>query len=98
MQPLINESSHIENDENKTISMSQVEQQHGNIKLGDVSYRSWRLGSLYNNESIYRNGEPLRESFGSNCTELDLKKTLSSLVSNKFLFGTCKTIGCINYH
>ncbi|XP_074111209.1 synaptotagmin 20 [Cotesia typhae] len=67
------------NDENKTISMSQVEQQHGNIKLGDISYRSWRLGSLYNNESIYRNGEPLRESFGSNYTELDSKKTLSSL-------------------
>lgn len=77
----------IEKGELKTAVLRQAEQQNGNIKLGDVSYRSWRLGSLYDNSSICENGESPRDSCGSNYSEFDPQKNSSTLVSlNKTQF------------
>ncbi|KAK0078032.1 hypothetical protein PV325_003147 [Microctonus aethiopoides] len=74
---------------NNTDTQHQVDQQNGNIKLGDVSYRSWRLGSLYENGSICENGESPRDSYGSNYAEFDPKKNIST--ANLVEFGKQKT-------
>lgn len=37
--------------EDKSVPLRTKNQEKGNLKLNDVSYRSWRLGSLYENDN-----------------------------------------------
>ncbi|XP_012252158.2 synaptotagmin-2 isoform X2 [Athalia rosae] len=51
-----------------------------NVKLADVSYRSWRLGSLYDNGSICENAESQgRDSLNSINGTLESMETASTL-------------------
>ncbi|XP_066581903.1 synaptotagmin-2-like [Prorops nasuta] len=50
-----------------------------NVKLSDVSYRSWRLGSLYENGTISENGESHRESCNMNNSPLENVDSSSTL-------------------
>ncbi|XP_033222174.1 synaptotagmin-5-like [Belonocnema kinseyi] len=52
------------------------------LKLNDVSYRSWRLGSLYeesNNETIGETPEMTRDSFNSSNSQFECTETSSTL-------------------
>lgn len=51
-----------------------------NVKLNDVSYRSWRLGSLYENGAIQENAEPFRgTSFNSSNAQFETVDASSTL-------------------
>lgn len=62
-------------------------QQKKNLKLNDISYRSWRLGSLYendNNGTISENAESHRDSFNSVKSEnIDYSSTLNLVQIDK---------------
>lgn len=60
-----------------------------NVKLNDVSYRSWRLGSLYENSTINENAEGSQgESINSNhthCENVDTSSTLNLMQTDKHI-------------
>ncbi|XP_011648120.1 synaptotagmin-5-like isoform X2 [Pogonomyrmex barbatus] len=66
-----------------------TKQEIGNLKLNDISYRSWRLGSLYendNNGTIIENRESHRDSFNSTnvqCENMERSSTLNLIYSDK---------------
>ncbi|XP_043289135.1 synaptotagmin-1-like isoform X2 [Venturia canescens] len=49
------------------------------MKLGDVSYRSWRLGSLYENGSTCDHTDSQRESLNSNNVQFEAMDTASTM-------------------
>ncbi|XP_053595196.1 synaptotagmin-9 isoform X2 [Microplitis demolitor] len=67
------------NQKNKTVAEWQADHPNGHIKLGDISYRSWRLGSLYDNGSICKNGESFKDWSQSDCLDFDSQKKSSSV-------------------
>ncbi|XP_018047143.1 PREDICTED: synaptotagmin-1-like isoform X1 [Atta colombica] len=67
----------------------QTKNQEKNLKLNDISYRSWRLGSLYENDSngvISENAESQRNSFNSTTAQyknMDCSSTLNLIYPDK---------------
>ncbi|XP_032686092.1 synaptotagmin-2-like [Odontomachus brunneus] len=62
--------------------------QEKNLKLSDVSYRSWRLGSLYENDNgtISENAGSPRDSFNSataQCENVECSSTLNLIQTEK---------------
>ncbi|XP_020295020.1 synaptotagmin-2-like [Pseudomyrmex gracilis] len=76
--------------DNKNIPLRAKNREKENLKLSDVSYRSWRLGSLYENENngtISENTESPRDSFKSanpQCNEtVECSSTLNLIQADK---------------
>ncbi|XP_018340101.1 PREDICTED: synaptotagmin-B-like isoform X2 [Trachymyrmex septentrionalis] len=73
----------------KSVPLQTKNQEKENLKLNDVSYRSWRLGSLYendNNGAISENAESQRNSFNSTTTQyknMDCSSTLNLIYPDK---------------
>ncbi|XP_039312921.1 synaptotagmin-1 isoform X2 [Solenopsis invicta] len=75
--------------EDKSVSLRTESQAKDNLKLNDISYRSWRLGSLYendNNGTISENGESHMDSFNSTnaqCKNVEYSSTLNLIYPDK---------------
>ncbi|XP_067208320.1 synaptotagmin-1-like isoform X2 [Linepithema humile] len=75
--------------EDKNVHLRETNREKENLKLSDVSYRSWRLGSLYendNNGSISENAESHRESYNSasaQCENMECSSTLNLIQMDK---------------
>ncbi|XP_072758016.1 synaptotagmin 20 isoform X2 [Anoplolepis gracilipes] len=75
--------------EDKNVHLRTNNQEKKNLKLSDISYRSWRLGSLYendNNGTINENAESQRDSFNSanaQCENIEYSSTLNLIQINK---------------
>ncbi|XP_011057976.1 PREDICTED: uncharacterized protein LOC105148141 isoform X10 [Acromyrmex echinatior] len=73
----------------KSVPLQTKNQEKENLKLNDVSYRSWRLGSLYendNNGTISENAESQRNSFNSTTAQyknMDCSSTLNLIYPDK---------------
>ncbi|CAL1681183.1 unnamed protein product [Lasius platythorax] len=75
--------------EDKNIHLRTKNQEEKNLKLNDISYRSWRLGSLYendNNGTISENVDSHRDSFNSvnaQCENMEYSSTLNLIQIDK---------------
>ncbi|XP_071632026.1 synaptotagmin 20 isoform X1 [Temnothorax longispinosus] len=75
--------------EDKSAPLRTKNQEKKNLKLSDVSYRSWRLGSLYendNNGTISENAESHRDSLNSTnaqCKNVECSSTLNLIYTDK---------------
>lgn len=75
--------------ENKNVHLQENNQEKKNLKLSDISYRSWRLGSLYendNNGTISENAGSHRDSFNSvnaKCENTECSSTLNLVQIDK---------------
>ncbi|XP_011860524.1 PREDICTED: uncharacterized protein LOC105557791 isoform X1 [Vollenhovia emeryi] len=75
--------------EDKSAPLRTKNQKKDNLKLNDVSYRSWRLGSLYendNNGTVSENSESHRDSFNSTnaqCKNAEYSSTLNLIHTDK---------------
>lgn len=77
------------NKEDKNVHLRTKNQEEKNLKLNDISYRSWRLGSLYendNNGTISENVESQRDSLNSvnaQCENVENSSTLNLIQLDK---------------
>lgn len=72
----------------KNVPVRTKNQEKDNLKLSDVSYRSWRLGSLYENDNgtINENAGSPRDSFNSataQCENAECSSTLNLIHTEK---------------
>ncbi|XP_061942356.1 synaptotagmin-1 isoform X5 [Apis cerana] len=68
--------------ETKSVPLCLKGKQNENVKLNDVSYRSWRLGSLYegsSNGTIDENASPNENSYNSSNAQFGFTDTSSTL-------------------